>query len=413
MADVDLKAVKNKLVEVARIAGRMIMDSNYQQDFETDTKFNAVDLVTETDKAVEEYISAALRETFPTFSFMGEETFQPGTKVGPEPTFVVDPIDGTTNFIHSFPHACVSLGLAVDRTPTVGVIYNPFLDILYWAIQGQGAFMQTRPGGAAIDRRLPLARTPAPLQGLAKALPGHGGAMVHSLRSLGSAALNLAAVAAGQLDLFWEGGCFAWDVCAGWCILAEAGGLMVSGNPGNWEPALEERVYLAVRAAPSGQREIAEEFWGLTVPNELNFQGFVRSDWGAQHTSIESALNGLDMTMPGDRFGRETGVTNLSGAVRIMAAYYKVHVDDKEERPDHINFHARCLTSSSRCVTDACDIRRTTSPAGQCTLGGFPSYVVRVSNIAHKPPSASRNEGTPPAPRSSYFLCSLPKLLVG
>lgn len=230
---------------------------------------------------------------------MGEETFQPGTKVGPEPTFVVDPIDGTTNFIHSFPHACVSLGLAVDRTPTVGVIYNPFLDILYWAIKGQGAFMQTRPGGAAIDRRLPLARTPAPLQGLAKALVAvewpaaregvnfdvradtfrkltasraAGGAMVHSLRSMGSAALNLAAVAAGQLDLYWEGGCFAWDVCAGWCILTEAGGLMVSGNPGNWEPALEERVYLAVRGAPSGQREIAEEFWGVIGEGRMEYE---------------------------------------------------------------------------------------------------------------------------------------------
>jgi len=230
---------------------------------------------------------------------MGEETWQPGTKVTDTPTFIVDPIDGTTNFVHSFPHACVSLGLSVSRVPVIGVIYNPFLDILYWAIKGQGAFMQTRPGGSTIDRRLPLAKNPTPLKGLDTALVAvewpaardgpnfevkadtfrkltaskeTGGSMVHSLRSMGSAALNLAAVAAGQLDMYWEGGCYAWDVCAGWCILTEAGGLMVGGNPGVWEPGVDERKYLAVRAAPGGQREIVEEFWGVIGEGRMEYE---------------------------------------------------------------------------------------------------------------------------------------------
>lgn len=98
-----------------------------------------------------------------------------------------------------------------------------------------------------------------------------GGAMCHSLRSLGSAALNLAAVAAGQMDCYWEGGCWAWDVCAGWCILEEAGGIMASGNPGNWAPALEERVYLAVRGAPDGQKELVEEFWGVIGDGKMDY----------------------------------------------------------------------------------------------------------------------------------------------
>lgn len=103
------------------------------------------------------------------------------------------------------------------------------------------------------------------------ASPETGGAMVHSLRSLGSAALNLCAVAAGELDMYWEGGCYAWDVCAGWCILSEAGGIMASANPGDWEPPLDARVYLAVRGAPKGQREIVEEFWKVVGDGKLDY----------------------------------------------------------------------------------------------------------------------------------------------
>lgn len=88
-----------------------------------------------------------------------------------------------------------------------------------------------------------------------------GGAMVRSFRSLGSAALNICAVAEGTMDVYWEGGCWEWDVCAGWIILTEAGGVIVDGNPGGWETKLDGRKYLAVRGAPSGQKEIVEEFW--------------------------------------------------------------------------------------------------------------------------------------------------------
>jgi myo-inositol-1(or 4)-monophosphatase len=90
------------------------------------------------------------------------------------------------------------------------------------------------------------------------------GGMVHSARALGSAALNLCGVAEGSLDLYWEGGCWAWDVCAGWVVLCEAGGLIVDGNPGGWEIEVDHRKYLAVRGSEGGkgQRELAEEFWG-------------------------------------------------------------------------------------------------------------------------------------------------------
>lgn len=95
--------------------------------------------------------------------------------------------------------------------------------------------------------------------------------MVHSIRSLGSAALNLCAVAAGFQDLYWEGGCWAWDVCAGWVILTEAGGMMVDGNPGNWEPEVEGRTYLAVRKG-EGQKKIVEEFWSVIGDEKMIYE---------------------------------------------------------------------------------------------------------------------------------------------
>jgi myo-inositol-1(or 4)-monophosphatase len=254
-------------------------------------------LVTETDQAVEKMVSTRLMSTYPTFSFIGEETYKPGsTHLTDEPTFIVDPIDGTTNFVHNFPAYCISLGFVVKKIPTVGVIYNPYLDELYTAIKGQGAFL-SRNGGP--KQKLPLKKEPEPLNDLSTCLVGaewgsdragvnfqikkkvfaklaaskeDGGAMVHSLRCLGSAALNLAFVASGQQDIFWEGGCWAWDVAAGWCILSEAGGIMASGNPGDWEPAIDGRKYLAVRAAPSGQKEIVEEFWAVVGDSRMEYE---------------------------------------------------------------------------------------------------------------------------------------------
>ncbi|KAG5987548.1 hypothetical protein E4U54_004943 [Claviceps lovelessii] len=291
----DLEAVRDEMVAVAYEAGRMILAAN-PADLDTGTKLNSVDIVTEADQAVEKMVSTRLSTSFPSVSFMGEETYKPGMRLGPEPTFIVDPIDGTTNFVHGFPNACISLGLAMERTPAVGVIYNPWQDLLFTAIKGKGAYM-TRIRGSR-PQVLPLAKAPRPLEGLGTALVAvewgssrdglnyeiktdvfkklaasreTGGSMVHSLRSLGSAALNIAAVAAGQMDAYWEGGCWAWDVCAGWCILSEAGGIMVSGNPGGWDPELESRVYLAVRGAPRGQKELVEEFWKVIGDRRMEY----------------------------------------------------------------------------------------------------------------------------------------------
>lgn len=218
---------------------------------------------------------------------MGEETYKPSDTLTTAPTFILDPIDGTTNFVHRASNVAISLGLAVDRVPVIGVIYNPFTQVLYTGIKGQGSFVESalHPGQKS---KLPL-KEPEPFEGgLGGALvcvewgstrtgndfdvksqtfsrlaadKKDGGAFVHGLRSFGSAALNLCEVARGSADVYWEAGCWAWDVCAGWVILLEAGGKMVDANPGNWEPKVEGRRYLAIRAG-EGQDKVIEEFWG-------------------------------------------------------------------------------------------------------------------------------------------------------
>jgi myo-inositol-1(or 4)-monophosphatase len=222
---------------------------------------------------------------FPNIRFLSEESYTAGQNITDKPTFIVDPIDGTSNFVHGLPDVSVSIGLVVEKKP-VGVVYNPFRDELWSNVKGRGAFVSQNGGS---DRnKLPLASTP--LQGLETASIGiewgsdrkgpnfnlnlqvftnlartvrTGGRFVNSLCDTGSAAIAICRVAAGQQDAFWECGCWAWDVAAAWCILTEAGGLMADGHPGNWERPIDNRRYFAVRPADGGQKQFVETFWSV------------------------------------------------------------------------------------------------------------------------------------------------------
>lgn len=221
--------------------------------------------------------------------------------------------------MHAHPYISISLAFAHKLRPLVGIVYNPFTQHLYHAIHGEGAYLTApsvptshppRPGSGTENTeavvsaytmtKLPLKMPAPPLTGLKQALvamewgnersgnnwetktetfaslagdESTGGAMVHSLRSLGSAALNCCAVARGDLDAYWEGGCWAWDVAAGWVIVEEAGGRVVGGNDGELEPAVDSRRYLVVRASEGrkGQEEMIREFWGA-VKGKLEYQ---------------------------------------------------------------------------------------------------------------------------------------------
>lgn len=294
IGELNLVEIRDTLISVAQAAGEMMLNADPSVNT-SETKKNSSDRVTATDKAVEAMVKACLNTAYPDFEFLGEESFKVGQKLSDAPTFVCDPIDGTLNFIHSFPNTAISLALTVGKKPVVGVVFNPFRRELYTAIKGQGAFLQ-KPNGTV--HRLPIRQNPDPLTGLNGCLVAVewgsersgpnwdlrtnttrklmsarsvGGAMCHSVRSSGSAALDFCYVAAGQMDLFWEGGCWIWDICAGWIILEEAGGLVASANPGDWDPSLEGRLYLAVRGAPNGQKEVVEELWSCMEGKEFVF----------------------------------------------------------------------------------------------------------------------------------------------
>nr|XP_031862579.1 uncharacterized protein CI109_002077 [Kwoniella shandongensis]KAA5529651.1 hypothetical protein CI109_002077 [Kwoniella shandongensis] len=192
---------------------------------------------------------------------------------------------------------CTSIGLTVKGVPVVGVIYNPFLDQLYSAAKGRGAYLNQKQKLPITGRIKPLAslgqaliateygseRSPPALPRKIRAfekLTAHtdvGGKMVHALRSLGSAAINIALVASGGLDMYWEVGCWPWDVTAGICILYEAGGAAFGGktspSTGDVDAGLlAGRKYLLVRGiAPTQsettlqvQQRFAKEFYDCT-----------------------------------------------------------------------------------------------------------------------------------------------------
>ncbi|KAF5245335.1 hypothetical protein FAUST_1810 [Fusarium austroamericanum] len=268
-------------------------------------KENSVDLVTKTDNDVENFIRTTVASKYPEHGFLGEESYSAGASrtylVDDKPTWVVDPLDGTVNFTHLFPMFCVSIAFVVKGVPVIGVINAPFLRQFFSSCTGQGAWLNE-------TQRLPLIRNPIPpmpanapsactfscewgkdrrdipdgnlsrkiesFVNLASERNGRGGkgGMVHGVRSLGSATLDLAYVAMGSLDIWWEGGCWEWDVAAGFAILEEAGGLVTTANPPN-DPETAEitrahlggRLYLAIRPAGPSETETARQTQERTV----------------------------------------------------------------------------------------------------------------------------------------------------
>jgi myo-inositol-1(or 4)-monophosphatase len=212
-------------------------------------KYSSHDLVTEVDKGSEKMIRSLLLTHFPNHSFLGEEGVQPGPAASSqalqevsdeEYVWIVDPIDGTTNFVHGFPFFSVSIALAHRGEVIVGVVYDPLRDELFVAEKGKGAYVRGKKTSVSLDGKLSesLIATgfpadhhtalPLNLKGVQAIAP-----KVRNLRMAGSAALHLAYVAAGRLSGFWEIGLNSWDIAAGALMIQESGGLVTdtSGKP--------------------------------------------------------------------------------------------------------------------------------------------------------------------------------------
>ena len=196
------------------------------------TRKGVADFVSKADLRAEQAIFETLSHARPKYGFVMEER---GEVEGSDNSnrWIVDPLDGTTNFLHGLGHYAVSIALERDRQPLCGVVFNPIADEMFWAEKGQGAWLNDRRIRVSGRRELSecLFATGLPFAGM----DGRDRALEETrrvlevtagIRRFGSAALDLAYVAAGRYDAYWERGLNIWDVAAGVCLVREAGGLI-------------------------------------------------------------------------------------------------------------------------------------------------------------------------------------------
>ena len=221
------------MAEIAREAGAFLMPY-FRRRVAIEYKGEA-DLVTEADRGSEALIRSRIKSLWPDHDILGEE--EGLTDTGSEYRWYVDPLDGTTNFAHSFPVFCVSLGLGHRGKRIAGVVYDPTRDEMFTAEQGSGAFLNQEPIRVSKIAKLKesLVATGFPSRKRHNNPNIHFYHQItlrsHGIRRAGSAALDLCYVAAGRLDGFWEFNLNPWDTAAGVLIVEEAGG-RVSGFNG-------------------------------------------------------------------------------------------------------------------------------------------------------------------------------------
>jgi myo-inositol-1(or 4)-monophosphatase len=263
--------------EIAREAGALLRGF-YERGVETEYKGD-VDLVTEADRASEALIKARLAAAFPEHGIYGEE----GTRerMGGEYRWYVDPLDGTTNFAHGFPAFCVVLGCErrppgtaddADGEMVAGVIYDPLRDELFTAERGKGAWLNGRAIRVSKTARLQESLTATGFPSRKR----HASVNIHfyqeftlrshGVRRAGSAALDLAYVACGRLDGFWEFNLNPWDTSAGVLLVEEAGGTVTHFDGGRF--TLDSRETLATNGLIAG--EMVELFAAMFAGRDLS-----------------------------------------------------------------------------------------------------------------------------------------------
>ena len=238
MAADDLTEFREAACEAARRGAAVLEEWRARFHVREKGRF---DLVTEADLGSQQAIRTYLQERFPGHGFLGEEDAAPAARPGPDapPTWVVDPLDGTTNYVHDCPLYCVSIGLQVGGELVVGVVLDPSRDELFWAARGQGAWLGGRrlqtSRAARLEEALLATGFPPDLRGQERSLDWwrYFSLRARSLRRTGSTALNLAYVAAGRFDGYWAFDNHPWDVAGGVVLIREAGGVVtnVDGSP--------------------------------------------------------------------------------------------------------------------------------------------------------------------------------------
>ena len=223
-------ALEQRIGDLVRECGQFVKDAD-RRHLRIDTKDGRANFVTEYDKKVQERLQAGLLELVPDAHFIGEEgttqKFSPSGKF-----FIVDPIDGTTNFIKDYRTSCISVGLVVDGMAEIGVIYNPYTDEMFSAIRGGGAFCngnKLHVSSDPLENALVIFGTSPYREDLTDRTFRMACAYFKKaidVRRSGSAALDLCMIAAGRAEIFFELSLSPWDYAAGALIVKEAGGLV-------------------------------------------------------------------------------------------------------------------------------------------------------------------------------------------
>jgi myo-inositol-1(or 4)-monophosphatase len=225
-------ALLNVMIKAAQKASRALRrDFGEVEHLQVSLKGPA-DFVTAADRRAEEILREELEQARPGYSFLGEEG---GRREGTDRThcWIVDPLDGTLNFLHGIPHFAISIALEREGVIVAGIVYNPANDELFTAERGKGAFLNDRRLRVAARKRLAesvvACALPHPSRGDAVLARNEHAAVqerVAGLRRFGAAALDLAWVAAGRFDAYWERGLSPWDMAAGVALVREAGGFV-------------------------------------------------------------------------------------------------------------------------------------------------------------------------------------------
>lgn len=233
--------MKKDLIKIIKKAGKILKNGFYEN--KNVTFKGKKDLVTKYDIEVEEYLKKEFSKTFKDFNIIAEE--QDNSKITFSNSIIIDPIDGTTNFVNGIVHTAISVGIYKDKKPYIGVVYNPILDELYYAKVSKGAYLNGKKISVSKEDSLEksLIATGFPyssssnkddlkdvLQKIENLLPN-----CQDLRRLGSASIDLCLVAKGVFDGYYEMNLKAWDVSAGIIILNEAGGKVTNLKGENYD----------------------------------------------------------------------------------------------------------------------------------------------------------------------------------
>jgi myo-inositol-1(or 4)-monophosphatase len=223
------KKYLNFAESIAREAG-LLLKRRFGESHQIEFK-GRINIVTEADRLSEELLIRKIMHSFPGHDILTEESA--GIQHGSDFRWILDPLDGTTNYAHGFPVFCISLALEIESAVSLGVIYNPMLDEMFTASKGEGAFLNGR--AVQVSETLELSRSllatgfPYDIREARDNNISYFIGMImkaQAVRRAGSAALDLAYVAAGRFDGFWELKLMPWDTAAGWLMVREAGGVV-------------------------------------------------------------------------------------------------------------------------------------------------------------------------------------------